>query len=254
MQVVDIDKNERYLLQNKEEEIAVLIITGTGRSGTGSMAKLLGGYHEFRVHYLLDKYFKHADPHSDPFDTVEKRIMSMLDLHQGIDRETFVDSSNLYIYFIDALYLLNPKIKIILAVRNGKDFVRSAFSRRWHEQYAFGTVPPCNDRYFSQWDSLTAIQKNAWIWYYRNHKALEGLKGVPEEQKLVLRIEDIHKKETLDMLEAFTGKGVHDRDFAEKRHNANPAFSLPPKEEWTESQQKEFDAIAGEMMSCFKYD
>ncbi|MBS1126342.1 MAG: hypothetical protein H6Q93_331, partial [Nitrospirae bacterium] len=59
IQVVDIDKNERYLLQNKEEEIAVLIITGTGRSGTGSMAKLLGGYHEFRVHYLLDKYFKH---------------------------------------------------------------------------------------------------------------------------------------------------------------------------------------------------
>ena len=60
---------------------------------------------------MLDKYFLHADPHSDPFDTIEKRIMVMLDLHQGIDRKTFVDSSNLYIYFIDALYLLNPEMK-----------------------------------------------------------------------------------------------------------------------------------------------
>ena len=50
------------------------------------MAKLLAGHHEFRSHYLLDKYFLRADPHSDPFDTVEKRVMAMLDLLQGIDR------------------------------------------------------------------------------------------------------------------------------------------------------------------------
>lgn len=232
----------------------MLIITGTGRSGTGMMAKLFGGHHEFRVEYILDKYFLNAVPHSDPFDTVEKRIAVMLDLHQGIDRETFVDSSNLYIYFIDALYLLNPEIKIVLTVRNGKDFVRSAFSRKWHEQNAFGTGPLRNDRYYDQWDSLTPIQKNAWIWVYRNLKAIEGLSGVPEKQKLLLRIEEIHKQETLDMLESFTGKRIHDRVFAEKRHNANPGFSLPPKEEWTESQESEFNAIAGEMMSFFGYD
>lgn len=218
------------------------------------MAKLLGGHHEFRVNYILDKYFLQAAPHTDPFGTVEKRIMVMLDLHQGIDRETFVDSSNLYIYFIDALYLLNPEIKIILAVRNGKDFVRSAFSRQWHEHNAFGSVPLRNNRYFEQWASLTPGQKNAWIWDFRNRKALEGLRIVPEDQKLILRIEDIHKQETLDMLEAFTGKRVYDRDFAGKHHNANPVFSLPPKEEWTERQRNEFNAIAGGMMSFFGYD
>ena len=231
----------------------MLIITGTGRSGTGTMAKLLGGHHEFRVQYILDKYFLRAEPHSDPFDTIESRIKAMLDLHQGIDRKTFVDSSNLYIYFIDALYLLNPEIKIILLVRNGQDFVRSALSRGWHEHKAFGTVPMQNDPYFSKWDSLTPIQKNAWIWQYRNRKALEGLNVVPSTQKLVLRIEDIHKQETLSMLETFTGKKVLHREAAEKRHNANPEFSLPPKEQWTEQQRDEFNAIAGEMMSFFGY-
>ena len=232
----------------------MLIITGTGRSGTGTMAKLLAGHHEFRVQYILDKYFLRAEPHSDPFDAIEKRLRAMLDLHQGIDRETFVDSSNLYIYFIDALYLLNPEIKIILMVRNGQDFVRSALSRRWHEHKAFGTVPLQNDSYFSKWDSLTPIQKNAWTWQYRNKKALEGLSSVPAKQKLVLRIEDIHKQETLCMLEAFTGKRVSDRELAKKRHNANPAFSLPPKEQWAKQQRDEFNAIAGRMMSFFGYD
>jgi hypothetical protein len=232
----------------------MLIITGTGRSGTGTMAKLLGGHHEFRVKYILDKYILHAPPHSDPFGTIEKRIAVILDLHQGIEIETFVDSSNLYIYFIDALYLLNPEIKFVLTVRNGKDFVRSAFSRKWHEQNIFGTVPLRNDRYYDQWDFLTPLQKNAWIWDYRNRKAIEGLKGVPEKQKLVLRIEGVHKQETLHMLESFTGKKICNRAFSEKRHNANPDFSLPPKEEWTEGQDNEFNAIAGEMMSFFGYD
>ena len=232
----------------------MLIITGTGRSGTGTMAKLFGGHHEFRVKYVLDKYFLHAVPHSDPFDSIEKRIAVMLDLHQGIDRGTFVDSSNLYIYFIDALYLLNPEIKILLTVRNGKDFVRSAFSRKWHEQNTFGTVPLRNDRYYEQWGSLTPIQKNAWIWDYRNRKAIDGLRGVPEKQKLVLRIEEVHKEEALDMLESFTDKRIYNRPLAEKRHNANPGFSLPHKEEWTVSQNREFDEIAGEMMRFFGYD
>jgi hypothetical protein len=203
---------------------------------------------------MLDKYFLHADPHSDPFDTVAKRTMVMLDMHQGIDSKTFVDSSNLYIYFIDALYLLNPELKIILTVRNGQDFVRSALSRQWHEHNAFGTVPLYNDRYFSKWDSLTPIQKNAWTWQYRNGKALEGLRVVPATQKLVLKIEDLDKQDTLCMLEAFTGKRVSDRELSKKRHNANPAFSLPQKEEWTEQQREEFNTIAGQMMTFFGYD
>ena len=230
----------------------MLIITGTGRSGTATTARLFNGSHEFRVDYILDKYFRDADPHSDPFDTLEKRIMAMLDLHQGIERKLFVDSSNLYIYFIDALYLLNPEVKIILTVRNGKDFVRSAYSRRWHEKNIFGTVPPRTDRYYGQWNSLSPIEKNAWIWIWRNRKALDGLRALPDEQKFILRIEDMQKKETRDLLESFAGK--YDMNVADERYNANPDYLLPPKEQWTGRQQDEFNAIAGEMMNFFGYD
>jgi hypothetical protein len=183
----------------------MLIITGTGRSGTATLARLFGGRHEFRVGYLLDKYFSQADSHSDPLPTMGKRIEAMLDLHQGIDPQTFVDSSNLYIHFIDAVSVLNSSAKFILCVRNGKDFVRSAFSRKWHEMRTFGAVPQSNDPFFERWKRMNPLQRNAWIWIYRNRKALQGLSTIPESRKWIVRIEDIGRTGTLDALEEFAG-------------------------------------------------
>jgi hypothetical protein len=230
----------------------LLIITGTGRSGTAMMAKLLGGSHEFRVSYVLEKYFSETDPYSNPFDMIEKRISVVLDLLQGIESDTFVDSSNLYIHFIDAVHALYPSVKFILTVRDGRDFVRSAFSRRWHEKIMFGTVPQRDDLYFERWSTMTPLQKNAWIWSYRNKKAAEGLIVIPEKQKLVLRIEDITKKEVQNALEGFTDIKIN-RSITTIKSNVNPSFDFPPKEEWTDAQNLEFDEIAGDMMRFFGY-
>ena len=231
----------------------MLIITGTGRCGTATLARMLKGHHEFRVQYLLDKYILNAVLLSDPFRSIRTRIEAMLDLHQGIDRGTFIDSSNLYIYFIDALYALDPSTKVILLVRNGKDFTRSALSRKWHEQNIFGTLPLRDDPYYEKWPSMTPFQKNAWIWVFRNARALEGLKTAHESRKLIVKVEEMRESETLDMIEAFAGIGIVEKTLAEKGLNANPSFDLPPKEEWSDSMNRDFDKIAGEMMRFFGY-
>ncbi len=231
----------------------MLIITGTGRCGTATLARMLKGHHEFRVQYLLDKYFLKASPLSDPFRSIQKRIEAMLDLHQGIERSTFIDSSNLYIYFIDALCALDPSAGVIFMVRNGKDFVRSALSRRWHEQNIFGTFPLSDDPYCGKWPSMTPLQKNAWIWVYRNARALEGLNTVQENRKLIVKVERMREPETLDRIEAFAGVKITERNLAEKGINANPSFDLPPKEEWSDEMNRDFDEIAGGMMRFFGY-
>ncbi len=231
----------------------MLIITGTGRCGTATFARMFGGHHEFRVQYLFDKYFLKADPFSDPFRSIQKRIEAMLDLHQGIDRGTFIDSSNLYIYFIDALYTLDPSTRVILLVRNGKDFVRSALSRRWHEHIQFGNVPTYDNPYFHKWSRMSSLKKNTWIWVYRNKKALEGLKKLPEGNKMIVRIEDIREKDTLERLKVFSGTELKEREWAAKKVNANPSFALPPKEEWSDSMNRDFNEIAGDMMKYFGY-
>jgi len=216
-------------------------------------ARLFGGYHEFRVAYLLDKYFSLKDPHANPFDRLEKRIMAIKDLHQGIDPEWFIDSSNLYIHFLDAIYYLNPSAKIILGVRNGKDFTRSGITRKWHEQNSFGIVPLRNDPYFDRWNEMTLLQKNAWIWTHRNRIALEGLKVIPDSQRLIVKIEDCTSDATLDQLEQFAGVPIIDRSWAGRRYNANPTYTFPPKEEWSDAMHKDFDEIAGEMMAFLGY-
>lgn len=231
----------------------MLIITGTGRSGTATLATLLGGHHEFRVNYILEKYFLKEDPHADLFGTIEKRISVIMDLHQGVDEKSFVDSSNLYIYFIDAIHILNPSARFILAVRDGRDFVRSSFSRKWHESKTFGTVPLYGDAYFEKWNEMTPIQKNAWIWTYRNKQALQGLGPLPAGQKLTIRIEDLANPGKIDLIENFTGLKIKEEDGAKKRYNVNPSFDLPPKEEWTLQMNREFFEIAGGLMRAFKY-
>jgi hypothetical protein len=177
-----------------------------------------------------------------------------MDLHQGVDRRSFVDSSNLYIHFLDAAYLLNPSAKFVLSVRNGKDFVRSAFSRGWHNIGSFGTVPLREDPCFSLWEAMSPLQRNAWIWSFRNRKALEGFGILPEGQKLIVRIEEVHRPEVLDRIEHFTGIKVREKGLALKKHNANPSLAFPSKEEWTEEMNREFDEIAGEMMRFFHYE
>ncbi len=231
----------------------MLIITGTGRSGTGTLARLFGGHHEYRVTYLLDKYFSPNDPHSSPLDSLEKRTMAIKDLHQGIDPERFIDSSNLYVHLLDAIYYLNPSAKFILVVRNGKDFARSAITRKWHEQGSFGTVPPYHDPYFAKWDEMAPLQKNAWIWMYRNKIALDGMKVIPEGQKFMVRIEDGADDTTLDRLERFAGIPVVDRSRAKTLYNANPTYTYPPQEEWSDTMHGEFDEIAGPMMAFLGY-
>lgn len=232
----------------------MLIITGSGRSGTETLSRVFGGWHEFRVNYILEKYFVNADPFSDPFDTIEKRIQVVLDLHQGIDPHDFIDSSNLYLHFIDVLKLLYPSVRIILSVRNGKDFVRSAASRKWHERKLFGMVPHYHDPYYNSWESLSPLQRNAWIWTYRNKKALSQLSAFPENQKFVLKIEDLNNPGVISRLETFAGILIKDTECADKKYNANIEFDFPAKETWTERQHREFDDIAGELMNYFKYD
>lgn len=232
----------------------MLIITGTGRSGTATLAKIFGGHHEYRVDYIIEKYFENADPHADHFNTIDKRMRVLLDLYQGVVFGPFVDSSNLYIHFIDAIYILDAEVKFILCVRHGKDFVRSAASRKWHERGTFGTVPLKGDPYLSLWDDMNPLRRNAWIWMSRNRKALQGLEGIPKDRKLIVRIEDIGRPEILKMLEDFTGLKLKNSDLAKRRLNANPLFDFPDKSEWTDSMHKEFGEIAGEMMEFFGYE
>ncbi len=229
----------------------MLIITGTGRSGTGMLARLFCGHHEFRVTYLIDKYCDSGDS-ADPFGAFDKRLQAVLDLHQGVEPKTFIDSSNLYIYLLDALWALYPDARFILGVRDGRDFVRSAITRSWHTRTSFDTVPQKQSPYYARWQSMSPIERATWIWTNRNEIAFDMLERIPRNRWMLVRVEDLDEQ-LLDRLEEFAGHPIKNKKPVKARVNANLVQGFPCKEEWSEDELRAFYAIAGGMMKKLEY-
>ncbi len=211
-------------------------------------ARLFGGFHEFRATYLLDKYCRN----NDPFSSFDKRLQAVLDLHQGIDTATFIDSSNLYTYLLDALWALYPNARFILGVRDGRDFVRSAITRGWHTRSSFDTIPRKSSPYYSRWKNMSPIERTAWIWTNRNEIALGLLEHIPRNNWMLVRLEDLDEM-LLCRLEEFAGHPIKDKKAVNAEVNSNPVQNFPPKEEWSEDELQAFYAIAGNMMKKLGY-
>lgn len=232
----------------------MIIFTGTGRSGTGLYAKLFDTYHEYNVNFIT-QYFIGENFPTDPFSDFDKRIKLMENHLSHIDLVRFRDSSNPYIHFLDALYALDEDIKIVLGVRDGRDFVVSGVTRGYHDESKyplFGMIPTIDDPYYKRWPSMTPLERCAWMWAYRNQKALDRLSEVPEQNKYIVRLEDLGNKKILKRLEDFLGVKAKKR-FLKKRVNSNSSTLYPPKEEWTDEMNRKFNEIAGGLMVNFGY-
>jgi len=230
----------------------MLIITGTGRSGTGMLARLFGGHHEYRVNWILEKYIPSRQPGRNPLCTFDSRIHAVLDLHQGIDPAAFVDASNLYIHLLDAVWALNPSARFVLAVRDGRDFARSAISRGWHTRSSFDLLPPADSPYSGVWKDMSAVERAAWIWAWRNNKAISMLGRIPREHWRVIRVEDLDEGVLRD-IEAFSGHRIRNRNAVREKINANPVQNFPPPDKWSAGDKLGFEKIAGAMMSRLGY-
>lgn len=242
----------------------MIIFTGTGRSGTGMYSKMFKTNHEYNVSNLLNliqSYFPNwQDPDTDHISSpkIRKEIMKV---HlENVDIDNFRDSSNPYIHFLDTLYEMDPCIRIVLGLRDGRDFARSGISRGYHtEKYHFFSMVPEHDSpYYREWQFMDPIEKMAWIWAYRNHKALMGLKSVPPTNYCIVRLEDIVSggetgEKEIERLETFLELKM-DRQWLTEKYNRNKSYSAPLKEEWTMEMNKKFFRIAGPLMCRFGYE
>jgi hypothetical protein len=227
----------------------MLIITGTGRSGTGMLARLFGGHHEFRVSYLLEKYCR-GNP--DPFGRFNDRLAAVLDLHQGIEPASFVDSSNLYIHMLDAVHALNPDARIIVGVRDGRDFARSAITRGWHLRDSFDCIPPEGSAASARWPVMTPVERAAWIWTSRNEIALGMLEKIPADRRMIVRIEELDEP-MAGRLAVFSGHPARDMGAIGRSVNANFSTAFPSWKNWQPEDTAAFDSIAGGMMKRLGY-
>lgn len=241
----------------------MIIFTGTGRSGTGLYSKLFQAHHEYQVERLMQLIKAltpdYNQPATDPLSAFDKRLRIIATQLLTVDLPGFRDSSNPYIHFLDALYVIDPDIRIVLGLRDGRDFAVSGVTRGYHTpKYSFFSMAPeKDDPHSKRWPSLNPIEKMAWIWVYRNQKALSRLENVPKENYHIVRLEDLtsgtqEAEKHIVLLEDFVGMKM-DRQWLKVSYNRNATYALPPKEEWTPEMNRSFLGLGGEMMRRFGY-
>ena len=266
----------------------MIIFTGTGRSGTRYYSKVFETHQEFRAEELVGQFKALPHAYAPPTDLLadpQLRLQIMRRHLSGVDLATFRDSSNLYVHFLDALLALDPGVKIVLGVRDGRDFARSAITRGWHlpdayrrksrhvrafmrqiadlvgyelpgRYWGFWVRPAKDDPWFPVWGKLSAIERAAWLWQWRNEKALERLAAVPRTSWTIVRLEDVMgdgPPPELRRLESFLGVKANASAVGVKTNDTQVAFRIADKSQWSAADSAGFYRIAGKTMAKFGY-
>lgn len=269
--------------------------TGTGRCGTMTLANLLNEeaktvcLHEGKLRHgeeagkqwlpflTLQNLHAYFNPERNA-DVLRQTRGGMADVGQreGLDR--LGDVAYNYAPFVGQLPEVCPDSRLIVMVRDGRDFVRSVYTAEvpdptpvgWLdanrtldkvERYiALGRLrPKPGDPLARTWDTLPPVAKNAWLWAETNRLILDGLAAWPADRVLVLRFETFFADPLANYGQVRRFLGI-DGPLPESvpallthRINARRQTILPPWREWDTTTTDLFTQHAGAMMRRLEY-
>lgn len=153
-----------------------------------------------------------------------------------------------------------PSVKFIHLVRHPADVVISGMRRNW-----FGGHPSDGTRitphnFVRDWNSVSQLEKNAWLWTETNGWILDFLKTMPENQKITLRAEDVYN-ENFDVIKnifGFLGAEMPNENNVKKvlskKFNQQTKGNFPLLENWTPEMLEQLRAISGDLAKTLGYD
>lgn len=267
---------------------------GGGRCGTMSLANYLNNepgtlcLHEGKIRqrttsgdqllpYLTLQNFK---AYKDP-DTASALLRSTrADMPEiGIQNGATLIGDIAYFYapFVRALYELFPHSKLIVMVRDGRQFVRSVYTDEvpdptpvgWPDArrllgverfIALGRLRPVEgSALHADWSKLSGIQKNAWLWNETYRLIFDALEVWPPDQVRILKFEEFFADlaTSYQALRRFLGFKTDIpaavQDLMAERINERRHYLLPPVTDWSDRQSAEFLEFAGPMMDRLGY-
>ena len=151
-----------------------------------------------------------------------------------------------------AIKLELPDVKLFHIVRDGREVVRSIYSREIlgkSDPLNPLIKPPTTDPYASKWQGMSRFEKICWQWQFDNRFIREATgHNIKFEQ---LRSDYNYFKATLlDYLELDISKATWE-SYVSQKQNITPTYRLPHWKDWTAEQQNTFEQICGdEMRAC----
>lgn len=251
-------------------------ITGLGRSGTAFLANLLNMsinatvFHEpCKEDYQLlplSYYFPNQEIIDNLIDIRFERITKGIIHEKG----TYGEVNSLLRYNINNLKRkFDPKL--ILIIRDGRDFVKSAYGRLLYTGFDthLPIYPKPNDPYSSKWSRMTRFQKICWYWHSTNEYLHPLIENHVQFEKIVEDY-DYFDKNILKFIGLDFNKVIYFK-LKDKRQNATPKLdikkslkkllgretfkieSLKSWKDWDSELTDQFNEICGETMKKFGY-
>lgn len=266
--------------EKKTGNAPFILVTGTGRCGTQAMGKALDLESEFGLHDRPDLgrvlrlprgiynaiMEKRPSLITNPFDKKVFRERYSKCLYEKTHSITPMrgDACNVAAYAIEEIINQIPNSKVIYMIRNGRDFVCSAVSRKWDTYNRFSHTPPRSDPIAVEWAHMCPIARCAWIWSYRNKYGLKNLDGVSPSRKMIIKLEDLREDNTLllKQIEDFIEDKIPNPEFLYSKYNTNNYKVVQTKyrdryvypHEWDDKECSAFEKYAGNMMRRLGYD
>lgn len=195
----------------------IIIVLGTGRSGTESIIKTLNqsddnlGYHEpFDELIALSTYLLHKKISRDQAKNILYHVFKNFD-HQN---KKVIISDQKFANLIPILNELFVNVKFLWIIRCPRDFIKSSYSRGWFSDKEFGfsenpnTPKPysssiysnfridgakCNEFTEKDWIKMHPFEKNCWYWYFWNKTIENNVKVLPQNQYRVFGLYTLSK-------------------------------------------------------------
>jgi hypothetical protein len=252
--------NQQYFLEtlfkldeNKWSESRCVFVLSTGRTGTMQLAALLNlskdieAMHEPSPVLLkagYDAYFERCD--NNKWGFLIHGARDELIAFANHNKKIYVETNNRLTYLSSAIALCYPCSKFIHLHRHPLEVIRSGMNRKWYsggQLDNFRLRPREGDEFEDKWDSLSAIEKNAWLWARINVDSQKFINSLPENRGFELRADHIFEaniekiSDLYSFIEAAMPQEPKIKKTLKKKINAQKKMKFPKYNNWTEKEK-----------------
>ena len=248
----------RIMKLNKENS-NLLFIVGTGRSGTKTISNILDKHPDiFLKHELSEQLLRISTDYEYGKISREKTKILLQEIYCNNTVFPAVkvvgESNQKFGNLISIIFEIFPNAKFIWLKREGRKTVSSTFSKGWYQENNVNSdiFDPYIDKWedsrlkgdltndFSkdQWVTLSSFQKNCWYYAYWSLKIKNELKCIPENQKLVIDLENLSS--SFNKIKDFIG--IKDINYNNEVYNQSKSKLYSPNM-WSDEENEYFDQI-----------
>jgi len=198
------------------------------------------------------------------------------DVHEH-NCDVYVEANLHLSYIIPLLIEVFPGCKIIRIVRDGRVFVRSAYSKKRKtadgKYYSFmGSNDPrkrlepkdlSDEQYCDRWDSMSRFERICWHWVTLDSLILQSIEGYAHAMSL--KYEELFNPDNgfsilnqlLDFINMKNRIHLSDEELRcllTRKKDSTTEYILPHWRDWPDELTRQFDGIAGNYMKRCGYE